>query len=505
MKNDSRKIIFILCISLLLTIPACKNQTPPGSGLKPFQDGELWGFIDSKKETVISPQYYDVLPFSEGLAAVKGSQFWGFINTNGVEIVNPTAYIRVGSFSNGKARVNLNGRWGFIDQNGVEVIRPDSYEFVGDFSDGLAIAYSNKSYGYIDEDGQIAIEFIYDMVWDFANNKAKVLLGNKLGFIDKKGSEVIPIAYDLISNFIDGKALARVENTWILIDENGNESAALNYDYIWDADNQGFYKVFKNDKYGFINKQGKEVIPLKYDYTEDFNNDLAIVSTQNNFGMIDRKGNEIIPIAYKNIGIKNRNQIILESDTQKNAIVDRFGNGGATITYDQINLTSVEEITETGEFTDPRDAQEYTWTKIGQQIWMNENLQFYTPDSRCDQDNCKKYGRYYNWEVAKNVCPEGWKLPSTSEWDQLIKHYGTEELAYHALKPGGISTLNFNLGGYMYNASSFENIDEYGYYWTSTSSADMKASCIWFNSYESSVLQFSEGQNHLRNVRCIKK
>ena len=94
-----------------------------------------------------------------------------------------------------------------------------------------------------------------------------------------------------------------------------------------------------------------------------------------------------------------------------------------------------------GTFTDLRDGKKYKWVRIGTQIWMAENLNYYKRNGSWCYDNkssnCEKYGRLYNWKTAKKVCPDGWHLPNDAEWTQLTDYLGGKNVAGGKLKEIG--------------------------------------------------------------------
>jgi len=169
-------------------------------------------------------------------------------------------------------------------------------------------------------------------------------------------------------------------------------------------------------------------------------------------------------------------------------------------------------------FVDSRDGKTYKIVKIGNQIWMAENLNYDMGGSWCYENsssNCDKYGRLYNWDDARRACSPGWHLPSDSEWSTLTNYLGGEEVAGGKLKStsgwnnpnsGATNSSGFSAlpGGYRDYDGSFNYISDYGYWWSST---EYSSTIAWYRLmgyYSAYVLRNYYGKSVGFSVRCLR-
>ncbi|MFK7923915.1 MAG: FISUMP domain-containing protein [Bacteroidia bacterium] len=107
-------------------------------------------------------------------------------------------------------------------------------------------------------------------------------------------------------------------------------------------------------------------------------------------------------------------------------LITCFCLGSALMATQQIkNINSLEANTPPmDQIVDQRDGKEYTFLKLGELYWLKENLNYETLKSECYEarpENCAKYGRLYSFDDSKIACPQGWKLPTVSQWKSLRK------------------------------------------------------------------------------------
>jgi uncharacterized protein (TIGR02145 family) len=180
------------------------------------------------------------------------------------------------------------------------------------------------------------------------------------------------------------------------------------------------------------------------------------------------------------------------------------------------SITPAEMIrVEGGVFTDKRDGQVYKTVKIGEQVWMAENLKYAAEGSEYYENKDDYYvwmGCLYNWETAMKACPKGWHLPSDEEWQTLIDFVGGSDVAGKKLKSAvgwndgdGTDDYGFSaLPGGAYAVGEFDGLGERGGWW---SASDESAYFAWTRhmKYDSeSVDRGSGSKGDLFSVRCVQ-
>ena len=160
--------------------------------------------------------------------------------------------------------------------------------------------------------------------------------------------------------------------------------------------------------------------------------------------------------------------------------------------------------------TDNRDGKIYRTIQIGSKNWMADNLNFNITSSWCyenNNSNCLKYGRLYNWETAKKVCPSNWHLPNKEEFETLVQNIKERHLdVYQALIINGSSGFSALFGGYCYDNQSFDGIEEDTHFWSSTFNNGVNGGALNLRIYKNTeaTIFTSSDEKCGFSVRCVK-
>ncbi|PNK59819.1 WG repeat-containing protein [Psychrobacter sp. FDAARGOS_221] len=258
------------------------------------------------------PNNYEVTCLINGVAVVPDqySDLKGLINYKG-DIVIPTQYEEIGYPEEGLIAVKNNGRWGYINRSNETVI-DYAYDEAQAFSDGLAAVAKDGMWGFIDKQGELVIPYGYSEVKEFSNGRASFKSGEKWGVIDKEGKQIVAAKYDspiIFKSGIYNTDFAQVEQNerYGLINLDGEETIPVIYSRMNSYYTDGLIGAKKGHKWGFIDTDGKVKVDFKYDDVDYFSDGLAKVTIESGdyerlSGFIDKSGKEVIPPIYKQAG-----------------------------------------------------------------------------------------------------------------------------------------------------------------------------------------------------------
>lgn len=207
-----------------------------------------------------------------------------------------------------------DGKWGLCDPMG-NAITPAIYTGISDIiypmvSDGMvAVAQEingEELWGFVDTNGNVVVQPQYVEVGDFSDG---------LAMVSKRGPDIVE------NNELMGP-ITRQTYKYGFIDKAGKEVIPLIYDSVSYTDvhsgdsflgfmtrrygfSEGLVSVEKDGKWGVIDTSGNTVIPFtdKYGSIGSFHDGLACVSVYDKYwipkyGYIDKTGKLIIPVNY---------------------------------------------------------------------------------------------------------------------------------------------------------------------------------------------------------------
>ncbi len=221
-----------------------------------------------------------------------------------------------------------------------------------------------------------------------------------------------------------------------------------------------------------------------------------------------------------------------------------------------IHLSCGEDPASTKDQTDTVtdiDGNVYKTIKIGDQVWMTENLKVtrytngdtipyllipsqwedtndgalcaFVDSKNNNQIDIDTYGLIYNGyivaiDASRNIAPDGWHVPTDEEWKELEMQIGMFQVdadstgwrgslegngLKSATRMGGSNVVGFTAlpGGYR-DFRGLYGSNEVAYFWSSTVNGDGH---LWMRSLGKSIAtigRFPLSKNYGASIRCVK-
>lgn len=190
-----------------------------------------------------------------------------------------------------------------------------------------------KLWGYIGDNGRTVIEPRYDYAEEFQDNGLAVIQRKDgSGLINTAGKEVVKPMYDYIGPFEEGRAVASDSRGYFLMDEKGKPLTGLRYDYLNSLhDGRALFNTQAEDqglKYGYLDRNGREAIPAKFEDANDFKDGKALVKLHaGEFALIGKNGEVLHTYSFPFVG--NPGEGLLAYQAEENGrygYIDEEGN-----------------------------------------------------------------------------------------------------------------------------------------------------------------------------------
>ena len=97
------------------------------------------------------------------------------------------------------------------------------------------------------------------------------------------------------------------------------------------------YPIISNGKYGYMNTQGKLIIPAIYNEAGPFQDGLAVVSKEELFGIIDKKNQLVVDFKYDEVSEFVTNRAIVRQG-EKYGVINQSGKWIFPLEFDDISL-----------------------------------------------------------------------------------------------------------------------------------------------------------------------
>lgn len=253
-------------------------QVLPGcwDGYYTVRGDDGWGMVTSKGDTVLSPVYVLMGPVGASgrvLATDAGGDCWLVDSKGMLHAHYERPALQAGCWSEGLVPALLDGgdAWSYLSDDGQVVL--SGYQAAGAFYQGQAAVQTDRGWQVIDPSGAP----VRDALWE------DIRLNSDGAFLQ------------------NGRILAKSGGSWRIYSASWKEQEDFSCDDI-DVYIDGGIAFCRDGQWGFVDKNGRELIAPAYDRARSFSGGVAAVCKDGLWGFIDGEGRLVVDFQFTDAG-----------------------------------------------------------------------------------------------------------------------------------------------------------------------------------------------------------
>lgn len=289
-----------------------------------YQNGK-WGVVNSKGETVIEPEYGEMIIIPDSRRDV-------FVCTYEVNYADNTYKTKA---------INSNNAGLYTSYSSVEVLSNcDSRGNVWNEDNVLKVEKDGK-YGLINLDGTEILGCSYNKIEAIKGIKNSILIqkDNLYGLVNNQGNVLIECNYiditALTSDYIDGYIVKNSESKYGVININKEQVLECKYDEIKHVYGNDMFVVKEGDKWLIINKSGDKTQEINYEDINYINAEVIVAKLSGNYGIFGYDKTEKVKAEYQNIEYAFSDSFIAKKN-EKYGVINSKGETLVPFEYDSL-------------------------------------------------------------------------------------------------------------------------------------------------------------------------
>ncbi|MCF6360286.1 MAG: WG repeat-containing protein [Cyclobacteriaceae bacterium] len=200
---------------------------------------------------------------------------------------NYLAKFRQIDYKNGSWETSLFPEWQIISTKDTIKIQADSIK-IWDANYFIIGVHSNYYISHRDR----KVSNTYESIQAVSSNFAIIQKASRYGVVNRAGEEIMAPSFGQM-HYAKGYFYTKSNNQWSVYDSTGTKRSIFKYDSIGSVSN-GLFPIKRKGKWGFMNRNGKEVVHCIYDYAANFKQGKAIIQYFGASGIVDLKGDWIV-------------------------------------------------------------------------------------------------------------------------------------------------------------------------------------------------------------------